>query len=114
MDLPLSMALYDTDATCVTFYLLRDMPYVYDEQMTIADDVTTTHSYKSNAVIQNVPKDLRFEKIECVAELDFANMYATVISVFNISPEYVTFKENRTPGVDYRYFTVNNKEIGIQ
>lgn len=114
LNLPLSIALYETDATCVTFYLLRDLPALSNVDLQVADEVTTAKSYKSNALIQNVPKDLRFERIECVAELDFSNMYATIITIYNLSPEYVFYKGHEDPSKSYDYITVNGNTICIQ
>lgn len=80
----------------------------------LIDDVTTKESFKSNALIVNVDKELRYERLECVAELDFANMYASIIIAFNISPETVIKKGQERSGYKYIYITVDDIEIGIQ
>ncbi len=92
MSLPFSVALYETDATCVTFHILQTMRHFANLELSVADEITTHTTYKSNAIIQNVQKDLRYQRIECVAEIDFSNMYATMIAIFNLSPELVVFK----------------------
>jgi len=68
------------------------MRHLIQEDAVIVDEITDKQTYKSNALIENVNKDLRFSRIECVAEVDFSNMYATMIAIFNLSPELVIIK----------------------